>query len=431
MTVDYFLEIIWHFMPWVIVLLCIISEAFFAASELSILSADKMTLESQAEQGDLAAARVLWFKSHPDQLFGTTLLGTNISTVTGSTIASLVLLSYWQTYGELIAMLVMSPLVLMGGEILPKSLAQSQALKFAKLLSKPLKLFNTLLKPLIVLVTRYTQWLSKRFNLPSGTEGVTRDELIFLVQEDNQIEEEERQLISKIFAFKQLSAQDVAIPLAEVEALPQQATVQQAAESIMKHGFSRIPIYQDRIDQIVGVVHHLDLLNASGADVKLSELMRPVIYATELQDVDDLLGVIQSESASLVIVVDEFGAATGLITLEDLIEEIVGEIDDEFDEQAPWWKLQNDRSYLIEARTSIDEINQTFALGIPLSEDYDTIAGYVLAQLRRIPERGDWVDTPLGYKVEVTQAHKRGITQVSIRASHHTTIKIQPIHSEG
>jgi putative hemolysin len=407
---------LWVSTPWLIVTLCIASEAFFAASELSIVSSDRMTLGAQASSGDKGAARALWFQQHPDQLFGTTLLGTNISTVTGSTVATLTLMSWDPHKGEWIAMLTMSPLVLLGGEIIPKSLAQANAIPLAKRLSAPLSIVNRLLTPIIWLVSRYTRLLARVFNLPNARDGVTRDELIYLVSDqDVNMDQEERELISRIFEFKHLSAQDVMVPLADLEALPLDATVREGVAFIREHGFSRIPVYEERVDQIVGVVHHLDLLKAESPDTPLRALKRPVIYAAELQEVDEILGELQRASTSLVVVVDEFGGAAGLITLEDIIEEIVGDIVDEFDQEEHWCKQgPGQNQYLIEARAPVDEVSARFGLELPESDDYDTIAGYALATLRRIPEVGDEVPTPAGVTLCVTRATDRAIEELSI-----------------
>jgi putative hemolysin len=424
------METLHEVLPWIIVTICIISEAFFAGSELAILSSNRINLEALAEQGDRSAERVLWFRGNPDQLFGTTLLGTNISTVTGSTIASLTLLSKDPAHGEWWAMLIMSPLVLMGGEIIPKSLAQAHAIYYARFLSGPLKFFNRLFKPAIFLVSQYTRLLSRRFNLPKGDEGVTREELVFLVrEEESTIEDDERELISRIFAFKQLSAKEVMIPLAELKALSQDATAREGAAFILEYGYSRIPIYEERVDHIVGVVHHIDLLKTISPELPLKSLMQDVIYAAELQEVDELLAEVQQASASVVIVVDEFGSAEGLITLEDLIEEIVGEIDDEFDEQERLWTQGPNQLYYIEARAPIEVVNQRFSLALPEAEDYDTIAGYVLNTLRRIPEVGDVVDAPSGVQIRVTQANERAIKELSIRFHQRPTTPMTAITS--
>jgi len=407
---------LWAAAPWVVVTLCVLSEAFFAASELSIVSSDRMALGAKAAAGDKGAARALWFQQHPDQLFGTTLLGTNISTVTGSTVATLTLMSWDPHKGEWVAMLLMSPLVLLGGEIIPKSLAQANAVALARRLSAPLSWVNRLLTPLIWLVSRYTRLLARVFNLPDAREGVTRDELIYLVSDEEvAMEQEERELITRIFEFKHLSAKDVMVPLAALEALPLSATVREGVEFIRAHGFSRIPVYEERVDQIVGVVHHLDLLKADSPDALLGGLKRPVIYAAELQEVDEILGALQRASISLVVVVDEFGSAAGLITLEDLVEEIVGDIVDEFDQEQHWCRQgPGQNQYLLEGRAPVDEVSERFGLELPESDDYDTIAGYALATLRRIPEVGEVVPTPSGVTLCVTRATDRAIEELSI-----------------
>jgi len=318
--------------------------------------------------------------------------------------------------GEWYAMLFMSPLVLMGGEIIPKSLAQLNAIKMAKRISSPLYLINRALSPLIWLVSRYTQLLARVFKLESSEAGVTRDELVYLVSDDDlELEEEERELISRIFEFKDLNAEDVMIPFADVQALPLEATVEQGVEFIREHGFSRIPVYEERVDRIVGVVHHLDLLKANALSETLSELMRPVMYAAERQEVDELLPELKRASASLVIVVDEFGSAVGLITLEDLIEEIVGDIDDEFDQAEEWWRQgTGTNQYLIEARAPVEEVSARFNLSIPESSDYDTIAGYAIESVRRIPGVGDLIETPSGVSLLVTKASEHSIEELAI-----------------
>jgi CBS domain containing-hemolysin-like protein len=408
-------ELMWLAPP-IFVVCCIISEAFFAGSELAILSSDLRVLEGQAAAGDKAAQRVVWFKQNHDQLFGTTLIGTNLSTVSGSTVASLSLLTLDPVNGEWWAMFIMSPLVLMGGEILPKSVAQYHAVTMAKRLSRPLSLFNRFFKPVIWLIERYTSALARRLKLESKEAAMTREELIYLVKdEESDFEEAERAMIERIFEFQKLEAEDVMVPLAEVEALPLEATVLDGADFIRANGFSRIPIYQQRVDQIVGVVHHLDLLHAEHDTITLGDLMRPVIYAPEVQDVHDLLSEIQSESASIVIVVDEFGGAVGLITLEDIIEEIVGEIDDEFDEEERLWTVSPNQVYSVEARAEIEVLNERFVLDIPEHDDYDTIAGYLLASFKRIPSVGESVETPSGVTLVVTSVNERAIVEVSFQ----------------
>ena len=410
-----FLSDITNLLPWLVVLICICGEAFFAASELSILSADKLNLEALAEQGSPAAKRVLWFKAEPSQLFGTTLLGTNISMVTASTIASLTLIQVNPEEGEFWAMLIMSPLALMGGEIIPKTMAQTKALTFALLLSKPLYLFNWILTPAIWLVQKYTNLISRVLKYEkTQNKGVSRDEFIYLVKEEGEIEQDERDLISRIMEFKQAMAEDVMIPLAEMVAIPKNSTVRESIELINQEGYSRIPVYENRIDQVIGVLYHLDLMNAQSADENIEKYIRPVLFVTENQELEDMLQFLQKSSASLAVVVDEFGGAVGLITLEDVIEEIVGEIEDEYDQEVEYFEKISPLEYIVEARMSIELLNERFHLDLPLSEEYESLAGYLLDKYKKLPDVGDERISERGDQFIVYEVSDRAIEKVRI-----------------
>ena len=251
-------------LPWLVVACCIFAEAFFAASELSIVSANRIKLEELARQGDTAAERVLWFREQPDRLFGTTLLGTNFSTVTGSTVASLTLLKVDPAHGEWWAMLLMSPLVLIGGEIVPKSMGQAKADSIAQVLSAPLYVINKILTPIIFFVRTYTSFLYRVVGIDPGAQEnmVSREELVLLMQpseDSGEIEKDEREMISRIFAFSELRARDSMVPLAEMVAIAHDSTVAEAIALVARVGYSRLPVYEDRIDNVVGILHHLDL----------------------------------------------------------------------------------------------------------------------------------------------------------------------------
>ncbi len=353
-----------------IVGVCIVSEAFFAAAELSIISANRIRLEKAASTGNAAAARVLWFRDNPERLFGTTLIGTNVSTVTGSTVASLALLQLDPANGAWWALALMSPLILLGGEIIPKSLGQARATRVAQALGGPLRIVYTVLTPPILLVRGYAGLLYRILGVEEGRRAVmaSREELVLLMEHDDatdgEIEADEREMISRIFAFSGLAARDSMVPLAEMVGIAEDATVAQAVSIVAREGFSRLPVYRDRIDDIVGIVHHLDLFTAEGEDQPVRELARPAYFVPESQEVDDILIILQREAASAAIVVDEFGGAVGLITLEDVLEEIVGEIHDEYDPQGRAWRAV-DGGYIVSARAPVEQLNDDFALDLP------------------------------------------------------------------
>ena len=405
-------------LPWLVVACCILSEAFFACAEISIVSANAIKLEEAASHGNTRARRVLWFKNAPDRLFGTTLLGTNFSTVTGSTVASLTLLQLDPENGQWWTMLLMAPLVLIGGEIIPKSIGQARANTLAELVAGPLFAVHCILTPLIFLVTTYTSLLYRLLGIDdeSRESMASREDLVLLMQSESpqsEILADEREMISRILAFGRLRARDSMIPLAEIIGITSDSTVREAVSLISLVGFSRLPVYEGRIDNVVGILHHLDLLGAESSETPIGELIRPVHFAPETQEVDELLFILQRQAASAAIVVDEFGGAVGLITLEDIMEEIVGEIHDEFDRASGSWRDVSD-GHLIMARTSIEELNDAFELDIPESVDYETIAGYLLDQLRHIPRVGEAVQLENGQRLTIRRANARAIQEVHL-----------------
>ena len=412
-------EWVWMVAPWLVVLLCVLGEAFFAGTELAIVSANGIRLQSAADAGNAAARRVIWFRERPDQLFGTTLLGTNMCTVTGSAVASLTLMQVDPHRGEFWAMLLMSPVILIGGEIIPKSLATTRATVFAKALAGPLLLANRLLFPFIAVIRAYTRFLYRRLGIDEAAKSaiVSREELFMLMQSeavDDEFDADEREMISRIFAFSRLRARDSMVPLVEMVAVPAGSTVREAAGVISTHGVSRLPVYEGRVDNVVGLLHHLDLLRAEDGEAPVSGLMRPPNFVPESQEVDEILVMLKQESASAAMVVDEFGGTVGLLTLEDVLEEIVGEIDDEFDgdPEAKLWR-RIPEGVLIDARAPVGQLNDALELDLPEGPgDYETIAGYLLEQLRHIPRVGESVTLSDGRRLTVRRSSRRAIQEL-------------------
>jgi len=400
-----------------IVGVCVVSEAFFAAAELSIISANRIRLEEAVQSGSTAAARVLWFRDNPERLFGTTLIGTNVSTVTGTTVASLALLQLDPNNGGWWALALMSPLILLGGEIIPKSVGQARATAIAQLLGGPLRVVYTVLTPAVLLVRSYAGLLYRILGVEEGRRAAmaSREELVLLMEHedatDGEIEPDEREMISRIFAFSRLSARDSMIPLAEMVAIASDATVSEAVAIIAREGYSRLPVYRDRVDDIVGILHHLDLFTADRPDQPASELARPAYFVPESQEVDDILIILQREAAQAAIVVDEFGGAVGLITLEDVLEEIVGEIHDEFDPCGRAWR-EVEGGFLVNARTPVEQLNADFELDLPEDGEYETVAGYVLERLRRFPRPGEGLELPNGATLTVRRTNDRAVLEV-------------------
>lgn len=404
-----------------IVLACLLFEAFFAAAELSIISSNALELERLNQSGDRKAQRVLWFKSQPELLFGTTLLGTNISTVTGSTVASLTLLQLDPQNGEWWAMLIMAPLVLIAAEIVPKTIGQARADQVSRKLAGPLYIVHKIATPLILLVELYTNLIYAVFRIDpaKASVAVSREELIRITNDDaspSEIEDEEREMISRILEFGELRADDSLVPLAEITAIEANQTVQQAVAIIAGKGFSRLPVYESRIDNIVGLLHHIDLLSCDDGNRPVHRLMRPTHFVPETQDVDEILYVLQREATTAAIVVDEFGGAVGLLTLEDILEEIVGEIRDEHDQDTGIWR-EVENGYVLSGRSSVERIIEETGLDLPDTNEYETIAGFLLAHFKRIPRVGERMKLESGEVIVIQRASARAIEEVFILKS--------------
>jgi CBS domain containing-hemolysin-like protein len=406
--------------PWLLVLVCALLQAFFAASELSIVGANGARLEEAAKRGDAGAERVLWFRNHPERLFGTTLVGANLSLVVGCSVAALTLMGrFGESAGAWLTVLLMAPLLLVGAEVVPKSLAQARATALAPRLARLLYPAYLVLIAPVSAVRGYARLLYKLLGIESGHRvAVSREELLLLLDGDEpggEIDRDERQMISRIFTFSHLKARDVMIPIADVSAVPETATVRDAAMFMAEHGFSRLPVYGERVDDVVGLLHHLDLLAAEDGTRRIAELARPPQFVPEGQEIDDILVILQRQAATVAMVVDEFGGVIGLLTLEDILEEIVGDIDDEFDEgeTAGLWR-RSAEGWIVSARAPVDRLNEVFGLAIPESDEYETLAGYLLDHFKHIPARGEGLTIGDNVKLSVHRASDRAIEEVLV-----------------
>lgn len=403
--------------PWLVVLACLAAEAFFAGAELSLVSAGARRLEEASRAGDPRARRALWFREQPERLFGTTLLGTILSTVTGSTVAALALIAHLGPAGWWAAILLMAPIFLIGAQIVPKSVAQARATALALRLARPLYAAHLLLAVPVSLIRGYARLLQRALGIePAERPAVSREELVLLMAgegDGGEIEEDERQMISRIFGFSRLKARDVMIPRVEMCAVPEDATVREAAAEIAARGFSRLPVYRERIDEMVGLLHHIDLLAAPDGDMPVRALMREPLFVPESQEIDDILVILQRSAASAALVVDEFGGVVGLLTLEDILEEIVGDIDDEFDHGTGLWRpAPGGDGWIVSGRAPIEKLNEAFGLSLPVTPDYESLAGYILETLKYIPQPGESLTAPGGVRLTIQRASDRAIEEV-------------------
>ena len=377
----------------VIFLLFLASEAFFSGSEIALIAADPQKLRKSSKASPARIRLTLDLLKNRERILATTLCGTNLSVVTNSILITSFLLSQLGDRGELFAVPLLTPLLLMFGEIIPKTLFQQHADSIALRVAYPIWLASYVFYPLVYFITKVTQYLFRMFGA-KGSHGipfVTREELrlIFkMSRKGSDLTPEEVTMIDRLFDFAHTTVKEVMVPLVDVVAVEDTATVKEVLELIDVKGHSRFPVYHERIDNIIGVINSFDLLDSSLSQGPLTSFIRTASYVPEVKPVDDLLIEMQKQRKHLSIVVDEYGGSVGIITIEDILEEIVGEIEDEYDPDKKLYRKAGEGKYIVNARMEVDQMCELLPLTLP-EGDYETLGGFLLEQFGHIPQPGE------------------------------------------
>lgn len=404
-----------------LVLLCaLIVEGFFSGSEMALISADKLALSKQAQLGSRGARTALKLLSKPEQFLATTLVGTNICVAFQAIATTMYVYRNLGHEYEIYSVLILSPMILIFGEILPKTVFQRYAEALAPHVAPALEIARRIFAPITWTLGRYTDWLSKQLNpleeLVTGKHRAShREELRYLLtygQKETTLKTSERRMIKRILDFSKAEAKNALIPLVNVDVLEDTLTVTEALDQFIKYGHSRVPIYHERVDNIVGILHLFDLFSEPDGKKPITQVMKPAFYVPETQQLEHLLFTMQKRGIQMAIVVDEYGGAVGIVTLEDILEEIVGDIKDEYDTDSSLYRETSRGEWMIQAQMEISAINEVLKLNLPRG-DYETLAGFLLQQFNRIPEEGD----ELYYgdlKFVVRKANSRVIKSVQV-----------------
>jgi CBS domain containing-hemolysin-like protein len=395
-------------------------EGFFSGSEIALLSADKLALKARTKQSR-AARHALALSNQPERVLSTTLLMTSLCMISISALVSMHFLG--DEHAELRTVLVTSPLVVILGELLPKTLYQRHATRIAPWVAYPVAAAYWLLYPVTRLLSAYTSRLSRVIGpieeLLTGKRPSTREDLLGLLAygtRESEIKISERRMIKRIFDFKESEAKHALIPLVRVDAIELEATVREALARFEDHRHSRMPVFEGRIDNIVGVLETADLFLASDVDQSIHNYLTPAHYVAETQSLEDLMLDMRREDNEMVVVVDEHGGAVGILTFEDIVEEIVGEINDEYDVDLHAYKPLSETAWIVQARMEIQAINDQLRWELPQGE-YETLSGFLLQQFGRIPEMRDelFFTTPAGeFKFTIRKATERHIEIVLV-----------------
>ncbi len=416
------MELFWILVSMVLLLLL---KGFFSGSEIALVNADKIKLNARANQGHRGAKLVLRQFQRPEVLLGTTLVGTNISTVILATIGTLLMIRLFGERGDFLAFLVFTPLLLVFGEIVPKSVYQQKSDDVAPVVVYPLRGFSLLFYPIIFVFSRAARLAARMVGVrPAGHTPFMTRELIRSVadmaERTSTVSAFDRSRIRRVIRFAETTVGEAMIPVAEMTAINDGTRTAKAVELVRRHGYNRLPLYRGNISNVVGIVTLTtwDLIDPGLAGRPIEDFLRPAHYVSAHQTIDELLPVLRTRKDHMAIVVDEFGSTVGMITMEDVLEEVVGEIDVgyDFDEYLPrrrWvCEMLDEEVYLMDSRLPISEVNDALEIDLPLKESH-TIGGLVMTRLRRIPVRGESI-VESGYRFTVEEASDRTVLKLRV-----------------
>ena len=376
-----------------VIFLLMTIEGFFSGSETAIVNCDKLKIRSEASRGVLGARLVERMLQNPSWLLGTTLVGTHLAVVVNTILVTLLMIHHFPQRGVFYAVLILSPLILFWGEILPKSLFRQRADFLAPRVIFPLYAASRLFAPILWLITVIPRVLPRaaRDSAEAGVGILQREDLKLLLrlpQNGSDILKEERQMVDRLIELSGKKVDEVMIPLVDVVAVPEKATLDEAVRLMVGKGHSRLPVFRERIVHIVGLLHHFDLLLAKERSGGITPLVRPAFYVPETKGVYELLLDMKRNGHSMAVAVDEYGGATGIITVEDILEEIVGEIEDEYDPSRSLCTRVGPSSYLLDGRIEIDQMNERFSMNLSKGS-CETLGGLLMSHMGRIPGEGE------------------------------------------
>ena len=396
------------------IILLILLSAFFSSAETALTTVNKFTLRSMADSGNKRAARVLKLISNSDKLISTILIGNNIVTISASALATTLTTNLFGSKAVGIATGILTLLILLFGEITPKTLAQNNSVKMSILYVDVVQFLVYIFTPFVFIINKISHvifWIL-HMDTNESAKSITEDELITMVnvsEEEGVIENKEKEMITNVVDFGDSRVRDIMIPRTDVTMVPVTATYDELLKQYMEVPYTRLPVYKDSRDNVIGILHVKDLFFYKAThdinNFDVTNIVREPFYVYEFQKTNDLLANMKSSSNSIGIVLDEYGVCVGLISMEDLIEEIIGDIKDEYDDV----KI-DDTHYSIDGGIKLDDLNDALDLDIE-SEDYDSIGGYIIQLLDHLPSVGDTASDGV-ISCKVTKLDKNRVSRV-------------------
>lgn len=398
----------------ILIFLFLVLEAFFAGAEIAYLSANRPRLFRKAKEGVKYAEMAKSLLSKPERLFSTTVVGTSISMNTVATVSTLTIIHYFGPDKDWLNLIILTPVVLIFAEFLPKMIARSKADDVVLSFARPLKIASLILYPITKALSLYAQILKVVFGeSPEKSFFLSREEIkaALPASRGSDVTPAERVLIERILEFGKISVKEMLRPLIDVVAIDESEPLTEAVRLFSESGHSRLPVYSGRIDKIVGVIQGWDCLKAEDLSKPVSSAMQSALYVPESKPLDELLSELKSRP--MAIAVNEYGGAEGIVTMEDVMEEVVGEIEDEYDEPPKLYRKISENSFIVSARMEIDDLRDGLRIPIPEDADYQTLAGFLLKRMQKIPKK--WDSTVIdGVEYVVQSASDRSIEEVYV-----------------
>ncbi len=405
----------------VFLVILLLLSAFFSSAETALTTVNRIRMRTLAEDGDKRAERVLRITDDSGKMLSAILIGNNIVNLSASSIATSLAIELWGSVGAGIATGILTLLILIFGEISPKTLATIYSERIALTYSAAIELLIKILTPVIFLINKLSMGflLLMRVDPKAGEQQLTEEELRTIVdvgKESGVLETEEHEMINNLFDFGDAQAKEVMVPRIDMTFANIASTYDELIEIFQEDKFTRLPVYEDTTDNVVGILNMKDLLlYKDKAHFCIRDIMREPYFTYEHKNTAELFMEMRKSSISLAIVLDEYGATAGLITLEDLLEEIVGEIRDEYDTDEEDSILPlNEREFLVLGSTNLDDLCDALSLDFR-SEDYDTIGGYLVGLLDHLPEKNEIIITDDNVLLRVEQMDKNRIEKIYIK----------------
>ena len=400
----------------VIIVFCIIMSAYFSATETALSTFNRIRMKNLAEKGNKKAAKVLKLSENYDTLLSTILIGNNIVNILASSLTTILFVDLMKggslvEWSSAISTAVLTVIILTFGEISPKTVAKKRPEEFALFSAPVINLLMYVLRPLTFIFQQLQKLLAKIFKSDED-KGMTEEELISIIEEaeeEGDFDKEESTLIKSAIEFADLEVIDILTPRIDITATPKDADKEDIAALFTESGFSRLPVYEDDLDNIIGILYYKDFFTTEFSSIE--EILKPVIYVAKTQKINDLLKELQNKQLHMAVVMDEFGSTAGIVTLEDILEEIVGEIWDEHDEKILEIQKLSEKEYVVSGKANISKLFDE--LEIDEVPDAQTVNGWTMTVLGRIATEGD-VFEDSGLRVKVLKMDGKRIGNVHV-----------------